>query len=181
MTRTLKQNREENELREWLSEGLSQFSKDLSGENDLQKLTEKAVSFIGHYVNAGHGVIYLYDDENEAHLLNLMGSYMFTERANLSAHYKLGEGAIGQVALERKCILLTDIPKEKKITTGTTSATPLNTFTFPLIYEDVLCAVVEFSSYEPLRHLHNVSLTNQPTFLPLSSTPLYKVIKSPDS
>jgi len=153
MTHTLKQNKEENELREWLSEGLSQFSKDLSGENGLQKLSEKAVSFIGHYVNAGHGVIYLYDDENETHSLNLMGSYMFTERSNLSAHYKLGEGAIGQVARERKAILLTDIPKEKKITTGTTSATPLNTFTFPLIYENVLCGVVEFASYEPFTEL----------------------------
>ncbi|ATX80599.1 hypothetical protein Ga0123461_2194 [Mariprofundus aestuarium] len=153
MTATLKKNREENETREWLSDGLTQLTRELSGENNLQQLAEKAVSFIGRYVDAGHGVIYLYSESDEGETLDLLGSYMFTERASLSSHYKLGEGAIGQVARERKAILLKDIPKERKISTGTTSETPLNTFTFPLIYEGGLCGVVEFASFEPFTEL----------------------------
>jgi len=153
MTTSLKKNKEQNEIREWLADGLAQLTKELSGENDLQQLADKAVSNIGHYVDAGHGVIYLYNESTEEHSLDLKGSYMFTEQANLSAHYKLGEGAIGQVARERKAILLKDIPKETKISTGTTSATPLNSFTFPLVYEKKLCGVVEFASYEPFTEL----------------------------
>jgi len=153
MTRTLKQNSDENEVRDWLSTGLAKLSKTLSGDNNLHTLSEKSIAFIGHYTDASHGVIYLYDETNSEQPLNLIGSYMFSERSHLSAHYKLGEGSIGQVAQEHKSILLTDIAQNIKTITGTTSATPLNTYTFPLIYENKLCGVIEFASHQVFTEL----------------------------
>lgn len=132
----------------WLKDGVSQLSTQLSGEPSLLELCQKAVSFTARYVNAGHGVLYIYDAEKE--LLKLYGSFAFTERDKLSNEYKLGKGVIGQVALERSPILLKHITRsERVITTGTSSKAPLSTYTLPLIYEDNLYGVFELASFEP--------------------------------
>lgn len=131
----------------WLKDGVNQLSAELSGENSLGEVSRKAISFTARYINAGQGVLYVYDPEKER--LTLSGSYAFTERDDISNEYKPGEGVIGQVALERAPILLKHPSREESfIKTGTFSGVPLNTYTFPLLYEDDLYGVLELASFE---------------------------------
>lgn len=145
MTHRLCQIEEENRRQNWLKDGLNQLSQLLSGDMTPQELAERSISFLARYVDAGHGVFYVYNKENDK-TLELIGAYMFTERDLLSNRYNLGQGAVGQAALEKKPILLRNITKEQtSITTGIICAAPMNTFTYPLLFENKLYGVVELA------------------------------------
>lgn len=135
------------EQQNWLKDGISQLSNALAGETSLRNVCRKSVSFLARYVNAGQGCLYVYDSDQET--LTLQGTFAFTERNELSNRYVLGEGIVGQVALERTPILLKHVnPEETLIVSGTVSEAPLNTYTFPLLYEDELYGVLELASFE---------------------------------
>ena len=130
----------------WIKEGLSGINEAVSGNNDITLVSGKALSFICEYLKAGIGALYVYKKEEK--ILQLYASYAFIERKELSNRFKLGEGVVGQVALQRSPIQLENIRKESiVISTGTTSEPPLNTYTFPLIYQNELFGVIELASH----------------------------------
>ena len=148
MSESLEKNGKFNRDQNWLKDGLNKLSMELSGDQDMEQITSKAISFVGRYIMAGRGVIYRFNESKKT--LNLISSYAFTERDNLSNLYELGQGVVGQVALEKKPILLMSLPKnEAPITTGTNSSKPINTYTYPLVYEDELIGVIELASLLP--------------------------------
>lgn len=137
------------EQQNWLKDGVNQLNNTLLGDLSLQETCQKAVSFIARFAGAGHGVLYTYDAEH--HVLNLGGAFALTEQDQLSETYSLGEGVIGQVAQERSPILLKNLSRaDHLINTGTVSEPPLNTYTFPLIYNNELYGVLEVASFELL-------------------------------
>lgn len=148
MIRMLRTSRAEDERRNWMKDGASQLNGALTGDLTTEELAEAAISMLGRYLGAGRGVFYLFNER--AQQLDLIGSYMYTERDNVGAHFALGEGAVGQVARERKPIVLALAPGEAAapITTGTSSAAPHYTYTYPLLHERELIGVVELASHE---------------------------------
>ncbi|MCD4500481.1 response regulator [Chromobacterium vaccinii] len=148
MIRMLRGARAEDERRNWLKDGYSQISAALTGDLSTEQLADSAIGLIGRYLDAGRGVFYLYREDELR--LDLVGSYMYTERNNLGASFALGEGAVGQVARERKPIILEvggdDVAAP--IVTGTMLALPRYTYTYPLLHEKELVGVVELSSFE---------------------------------
>ncbi len=153
MTDMLRENSIKNKDDAWFSHGIAEFSDNLSGYDDISHLAKRAVTMACRYVNVSSGVIYIYDKAKEQ--LNLIASYAFVNRENLSDFYKLGEGIVGQVALEKKAIFLRNI-KDKgfEIQSATTLAKPKEVFTFPIIHEGELLGVAEMMSYESLTALH---------------------------
>lgn len=137
-----------NDEQNWLKDGQNKLSAELSGDQSIETLAGRAISFISRYVSAGRSVIYLYNENKQT--LHLVGSYAFTERDSLSNFYELGKGVVGQVALEKKPILLKPAPRDEAlITTGTTSIVPLCTYTYPILYEGNLLGVIELASGTP--------------------------------
>lgn len=152
MAHNLRQNKQDTEAQSWLKDGVNELGQKLSGQLSFRQISQKAVSFIARYIDAGQGVLYIFDPDHET--LKLYGTYAFTERNSLSNHYNLGEGIIGQVALEQSPILLKNIQRnEKTITTGTLDEPPLHSFAFPLLFENELQGVVELSSFEPFTEI----------------------------
>ncbi|XLZ68284.1 response regulator [Massilia sp. SR12] len=148
MIRMLRAGRLEDERRNWLKDGASQLGAALTGDLTTEQLAEAAISMLGHYLDAGRGVFYLFNEREQR--LDLIGSYMYTERDRVGASFALGEGAVGQVARERKPIVLALAAGEAvaPITTGTSSAAPRFTYTWPLLHERELIGVVELASHE---------------------------------
>jgi signal transduction histidine kinase/DNA-binding response OmpR family regulator len=137
----------DNNRRNWKRDGLEQLSKALTGDLDSMQLADVSISILGHYLSAGRGVFYSYNDNMQ--LLELLGSYMYSERNQIGSSFKLGEGAIGQVAREKKPILLTAINADAPpIVTGTNTSAPLFTYTYPLLREGTLLGVIELASFE---------------------------------
>jgi CheY-like chemotaxis protein len=132
----------------WAKDTQNDLSQDLSGCISIEELTEKAVNFLSRVVNAGKGILYIYDKESS--ILHLKAAFAFTESDKLYENLSLGEGIIGQVALQRKPIFQKNISKtENYISTGVIDEAPLNTYTFPLIYEKELYGVIALASFEP--------------------------------
>lgn len=147
MSRMLRASKAEDERRNWLKDGNSQLSQALTGDFSTQQLADNAIGMLGRYLGAGRGVLYVYRAEEA--VLDLLGSYMYTERASPGSCIRVGEGAVGQVAREHKPIILTTLgPDAARIVTGTTSAVPLYTYTFPLLRETILLGVIELASFE---------------------------------
>jgi signal transduction histidine kinase len=148
-------------------DGQNKLSGILTGNTNVNVFAENTITFLARYFNAGSGVFFIYQEDDQ--LLRLISSYAYTERDDLSNSFALGEGIIGQVALEKKPILLKNIKRGNiQITTGTIVETPLNIYIFPLIYEEQLYGVVELSAFEPfdsnkqnmINELSNIIATN---------------------
>ncbi|WP_140411222.1 response regulator [Chromobacterium violaceum] len=147
MIRMLRAARDEDDRRNWLKDGYGQVSAALTGDLTTEQLADAAIGLIGRYLDAGRGVFYLYRDAEQR--LDLIGSYMYTERNNLGASFALGEGAVGQVARERKPIILEVSGDDAApIVTGTMLALPRYTYTYPLLHEKELVGVIELSSFD---------------------------------
>jgi len=148
MTRQLSANEHEDAQRNWRKDGLADLARVLTGDLEPQRLAELAIGQLGRYLGAGRGVLYVWNEAAQA--LDLLGSFMFTERNALGARVLPGEGAVGQVARELKPIILhaadsaalADLPP---ISTGTSSMPPQYTYTWPLQRDGVLHGVLELS------------------------------------
>jgi signal transduction histidine kinase/CheY-like chemotaxis protein len=143
---TIKHLIEQENHEKWIKEGISKLNNTLSGDSDISSISNKSLKFVCEYLKAGVGALYLFDKEEET--LHLYGSYAFIQRNELSNKFKLGEGVVGQVALQKSPIQLENINRTiSTITTGTTSEPPLNTYTFPLIYQNEIYGVIELASF----------------------------------
>jgi HAMP domain-containing protein/signal transduction histidine kinase/CheY-like chemotaxis protein len=137
---------EENKNQNWVKDGVSLLNIKVLDNDKLVDQIETSINEISRYVNAGIGALYIYDKENE--ILTLEGSYAYVHRTDVASSFRLGEGVVGQVAYEKKPILLTNVPDGATIQSGTTKAKALNIYTYPLIFKEELIGVVEVASYE---------------------------------
>jgi HAMP domain-containing protein/CheY-like chemotaxis protein/signal transduction histidine kinase len=137
---------EENKNQNWVKDGVSLLNTRVLDNDKLVDQIETSIKEVSRYVNAGIGALYIYDKENE--ILNLKGSYAYVKRNDVANVFKLGEGVVGQVAYEKKPILLTNVPDVSTIQSGTTKAKALNVYTYPLVFKEELIGVVEVASYE---------------------------------
>ncbi|MFT5452647.1 MAG: signal transduction histidine kinase/CheY-like chemotaxis protein/HAMP domain-containing protein [Enterobacterales bacterium] len=137
---------EENKNQNWVKDGVSLLNIRVLDNDKLADQIETSINEISRYVNAGIGALYIYEKENE--ILTLEGSYAYVHRADVASSFKLSEGVVGQVAYEKKPILLTNVPDGATIQSGTTKGKALNIYTYPLIFKEELIGVVEVASYE---------------------------------
>jgi signal transduction histidine kinase/DNA-binding response OmpR family regulator/HAMP domain-containing protein len=142
----------------YLKDGLTRLNALLSGHYSTEEISERIISFLGEFLEVGCGVLYVYDEETKR--LHLTSSYAFVERDSLRTSFAMKEGIVGQVAHERKPILLKNAQNETeiRITSGTIERKPTYIFAFPLVYENELCGVVELASFEPFTALQRTFL-----------------------
>jgi len=153
MTQKLRDSSIQNKNEIYFSEGIGKFSDSLSGVNNISELSRKAITVASRYIDASSGVIYSYDKDKEE--LNLVASFAYITRDSLSNSFKLGEGIIGQVALEKEAILIRNIKDDDYIVqSGTTTSKPKEIYAVPLIHEGELYGVMEFMSYDGFSKIH---------------------------
>jgi len=145
----------------WKQEGVLLLNNELGGVSTAQEVASKSLDFLCNYLKTGVGVLYVFDEEKQ--ILNQLASYAYVKRESLASSFALGEGTVGQVALQRSPIHLSNIQRtHMTIDTGTTSEAPLNTYTFPLVFQKELVGVIEVGSsvYLEDRFLELYSLCN---------------------
>ena len=143
MTQILKENSQKTKEDIYFNEGISVYSEKVSGIIDTNQLAKEVITTASRYVGASSGVVYSFDEEDK--LLKLIASFSFHTRETLSNNFALGEGVVGQVALEREKILLKNIEDTTAdIRTGTTVSKAKEVYTLPLVHEGELLGVLEF-------------------------------------
>jgi CheY-like chemotaxis protein/signal transduction histidine kinase/HAMP domain-containing protein len=157
MIGNLKETTERNAEQDWLKTNLARFSRMMQGQKDLKTVSGLIMSELTPLVSAHHGAFYLADEEQNA--LRLISSYAYKERKHVANSFREGEGLIGQAALEKKPILLTNVPDDYiTITSGLGEAPPRNIIVLPILFEGEVKAVVELASFLPFSQIHQTFL-----------------------
>src|SRR5262249_34033225 len=69
------------------------------------------------------------------------------------------EGLVGQAAIEKEKILLTNVPTDYiRIASGLGEAPPLNILVLPVVFEGQVKAVIELASFSPFSATHEAFL-----------------------
>jgi len=159
MIRNLKDTTLRNEEQDWLKTNLAKFSRMLQGQRDLLTVGKLILSELAPVVSAQHGVFYIMDSSGEEPELKLLASYAYRERRGAKNRFKLGDSLVGQAALEKKRIVLTDVPYGYvKVSSGLGESRPMNIVILPILFEGEVKAVMELSSLDRFTSTHQAFL-----------------------
>ena len=101
-----------NTEQDWLKTNLAKFSRMLQGQKDLLTVGRLILSELAPVVSAQHAVFYTLDAPRETPCLTLLASYAYEQPSEVGKQLELGEGLVGQCALEKQKILLTNVPPD---------------------------------------------------------------------
>ncbi len=133
----------------WMQSGLGQLNEKMSGDQSIRDLSSKIISTLVKYLNANVGTFYTLNKEFS--YLELTGSYAFSKRKSLNDKINIGEGLIGQAALEKELISITDIPEDYlRIKSSLGSSSSTNVVVMPFMFEEELLGVIEIGSFNEI-------------------------------
>ncbi|HEX9735469.1 MAG TPA: HAMP domain-containing protein [Thermoanaerobaculia bacterium] len=154
MIETLAETTRANEEQDWLKTNLTRFSRLLQGQRDLLTVADQVLTELAHVVSAQHGVFYMSRREEGDAVLRLFASYAYSERKSLAQRFRPGQGLVGQSALEKKRILVNDVPVDYvSIASGLGESPPRSIVVVPILFEDEVKGVIELASYQPFTRI----------------------------
>jgi len=147
MIGNLRATTERNTEQDWLKTNLANFSRMMQGQRELITVGQELLSEMAPLVNAQQGVMYVMDVDDGQPLLKQLAGYADRSSTRTPREYYLGEGLIGQCAVERQRILLTDVQDEEiSIGTGLVDLRPRAVIVLPVLFEGHVKAVIELAS-----------------------------------
>ncbi|MCI5222768.1 MAG: HAMP domain-containing protein, partial [Candidatus Electrothrix sp. AR4] len=148
--KSLRQAAQKNERYNWLRVGQLELDDQLRGDSSLTELAQKILTYLTKYLKAQIGALYINDEE----ILRLQASYAYRTRKNLASQFRIGEGMVGQAALERQPIIITHVPDDYiRISSGLGEEKPNNILLIPFTYNNTVKAVLEIGTFSSFTEL----------------------------
>ncbi|MDQ3346766.1 MAG: response regulator, partial [Acidobacteriota bacterium] len=144
-----------NQEQDWLKTNLARFTRMLQGQRDLVTVGRLLLSELAPLVNAQQGAVYqmLSEVTDSAPALSLLAGYAIGD--DQSKRIEVGNGLVGQCALEKQRILLTKVPpRYARVRSSLGAAPPKNVVVLPVLFEGETKAVIELASLEPFTATH---------------------------
>ncbi|HEY1042516.1 MAG TPA: response regulator, partial [Telluria sp.] len=155
MIRNLKETTQKNAQQDWLKTNLARFTRLLQGQRDLGAVTKLILSELAPLVSAHHGVFYMMDSQEMDARLRMIASYGYRSSRKLPTSFLPGEGLVGQCAVEKTRIWLTDVPRDYiVVSSGLGAAPPTNIVVLPILFEQQVKAVIEIASLDRFTETH---------------------------
>ena len=145
--------REQEQRQSWIVQGLAQFADMMKMEfSDSREFGLAILRKLVKHLRANQGGFYVLGEYQGEEVLNLHASFAYdSERHKVQRVYK-GEGALGQVLIDKKLRYVKDLPEGYSyITSGLGDATPVCMVIIPLVLRDVLYGVIELLSFHPMK------------------------------
>ena len=165
MIRNLRDTTLKNSEQDWLKTNLANFTRMLQGQRDLKAVARMILSELASVVGAQQGVFYLVPRSASTGAadgdmkIKLLAGYAHRERIDRSAEIRPGEDLIGQAVLEKRRILLADVPANYvTISSGLVEAPPANIIILPVVFENQVKAVIELASFQRFNSTHQTFL-----------------------
>jgi len=159
MIRNLRDTTFQNKEQDWLKTNLTKFTRMLQGQRDFLTVGKLILSELAPLVSAQQGAFYMMNKSNGESELKLLASYASHEANGAKNRFKMGEGLVGQAALEKRPILLTNVPNDyTKVSSGLGEFRPTNIVVLPILFEGEVKAVMELSSVERFSPAHQAFL-----------------------
>jgi signal transduction histidine kinase/CheY-like chemotaxis protein/HAMP domain-containing protein len=147
MTNALKSLKDQTNYQDWIKSGQNLINEKMRGDLEIRDLASNIITSLANYVEAEIGAIYVYNKSESK--LKMAGSYAYTLRKGVNDEVSLGEGLVGQSALEKKLISITDIPEDYiRISSGLGESAPRNIVAFPFSFESEVKGVIELGSFK---------------------------------
>ncbi|MGA3169956.1 MAG: HAMP domain-containing protein, partial [Chthoniobacteraceae bacterium] len=145
----LRETTQRNREQDWLKTNVARFTSMLQGQRDLFTVAKTLLADLVPLVQAQQGTMYqMAGNENGIPMLQLLAGY--AQRPNQPEHIPLGEGIVGQCAVEKQRILITDVPPDYTgISSSLGESTPSSIVVLPLLFEGHTKAVIELASLRP--------------------------------
>ena len=142
--------KQEDQQRNWASEGLAKFVQILQSAKNLKDLSNEIIVSLVRMINANQGAIYILVEENNHDVLEMQACYAFNRSKHLTQKITPGEGLIGQAFLERETVYLKDVPDQfVRITSGLGEANPRHVLIVPLKMNETIVGMVEVAAFKP--------------------------------
>jgi len=141
--------KKQDEERNWLNQGLAQFSEIVrNNQGNSKELGDRCVSYFANYLKAQQCSLFVTVGEEDERYLELTSCYAFDRKKWIEKRIEIGSGLVGQAYLEGDVIQLKDIPKGyTKITSGLGDATPNHLVIVPLKYDVHIAGIIEIASF----------------------------------
>ena len=149
MIANLRETTERNKEQDWLKTNVARFTSMLQGQRDLFTVAKILLADLVPLVQAQQGAIYqLSAGDHEPAVLRLLAGY--AQQPGRPDRISLGEGLVGQCALEKQRIILNDVPPDyTRISSSLGNAVPSSIVVVPLLFEGEIKAVIELASLKP--------------------------------
>jgi len=135
-----------NTEQDWLKTNLAKFTNMLQGQRDLGRVGRLLLSELTPLVNAQLGVIYQVTGE-DVPSMHLLSAYADDGVHGHPEHLRPGEGLVGQCAMDKRRILITEMPRHTvPIGSALFKAVPRNVVVLPVLFENQVKAVIELAS-----------------------------------
>src|SRR5262249_50811432 len=135
MIRNLRDTTEKNSEQDWLKTNLAKFSRMLQGQRDLTNVGRMILSELCPVVAAQYAEFYVYDGGKDHARLMLLANYAAEGQSALGKEIGIGEGLVGQCALERQRVLLNNLPPDYiRISSSLGGGAPRAVLVLPLIF-----------------------------------------------
>src|SRR5690606_29627805 len=131
---------------DWLKSNLARIGRLMQGHRDLIEVAKLIMSELTPLVSAQYGAFYGVDSAAHNDLV-LIAGYGVRADAGPRTSFRMGEGIVGQAALEGKHIVLDPVPPGAiTIDSGLSSATPAQIVVLPILFESKVLGVLELAS-----------------------------------
>ncbi|MFD8628315.1 HAMP domain-containing protein [Streptomyces hygroscopicus] len=160
--------RETTRAKDWLESNLARIASLMQGHRDLVEVADLILRELTPLVNAQFGAFFLSAAGAEAGKgLELIAGYGTDQSAAGTDRSAAGgggpapgagtpgRGLVAQAALEKKRILINDVPPDYlTINSGLGSALPASVVILPICYEDQVLGVIELASFSRFSEVH---------------------------
>jgi HAMP domain-containing protein/CheY-like chemotaxis protein len=145
-----------NNEQDWLKTNMARFTGMMQGQRDLATVGRTLLGELVPLVNAHQGLIYRVVEEGGAgQELSLLASYANAPKDGYPERLEVGQGWLGQCAMDKRRILITDVPKGTVALGGVLLRTvPKSLVVFPVLFEGRIKAVLGLASLGEFSPLH---------------------------
>jgi HAMP domain-containing protein len=130
----------------WVNEGAAKFSEIIKNEaEDISSLGDKILALLIKYLEVNQGALFIIQEKR----LLRVATYAYGKKKFIDDAIEIGQGLVGQCALEGQTIYLKEIPRDYvKITSGLGEATPKNVLIISIKQRDQILGVMELASFQ---------------------------------
>jgi signal transduction histidine kinase/DNA-binding response OmpR family regulator/HAMP domain-containing protein len=159
MIRNLKDTTNKNTEQDWLKTNLAKFSRMLQGQRDLVQVGQMILSELAPVVGAQQAEFYVMSASGDLQRLKLFASYASGGQQTHGKEVDLGQGLVGQCALDKEKILLTNVPSAAfRVASGLSESAAMDVLVLPIVFEGQVRGVLELASLERFNPAHQAFL-----------------------
>jgi signal transduction histidine kinase/HAMP domain-containing protein/CheY-like chemotaxis protein len=150
MIGNLRETTKTNQEQDWLKSNLARIGAMLQGQRDVEAVSQLIMSELTALVGAHQGAIYLGRSGDDGRPIYELAAGYGLASGERKITWRFGEGLVGQAAVERRTILLEDIPADRvRVRSGLVDVVPTQVVVLPVLFEEQVLAVIELASLNP--------------------------------